>query len=47
MQLLDLDMPKMNGIEWLKKIRSRAETRSLPIVILTAGAINLAAVVLT
>ena len=38
--LLDLDMPKMNGVEWLTKIRSRAETRSLPVVILTAGAIK-------
>ena len=38
--LLDLDMPKMSGVEWLKQIRSRMKTRSLPVVILTAGTVK-------
>ena len=35
--LLDLDMPKTSGIAWLKTIRSRQKSKSLPVVILTGG----------
>jgi DNA-binding NarL/FixJ family response regulator len=35
--LLDLDMPKVSGLAWLRKIRSRAKGKTLPVVILTAG----------
>jgi CheY-like chemotaxis protein len=35
--LLDLDMPKVSGISWLKTIRSRVRSKNLPVVILTAG----------
>ena len=35
MVITDLDMPEMNGIELIKKIRSRAKYKSLPIVMLT------------
>ena len=33
--LLDLQLPKANGIEVLKFIRSREESKSLPVVVFT------------
>jgi CheY-like chemotaxis protein len=35
--LLDLNMPRMNGIEFLREIRADAELRSLPVVVLTTS----------
>lgn len=35
--LLDLNMPKMNGIEFLKEVRSDPQLRSLPVVVLTTS----------
>lgn len=35
--LLDLNMPKMNGIEFLKEVRADPELRSLPVVVLTTS----------
>lgn len=35
--LLDLNMPKMNGIEFLKKLRSHRKLDYIPIVILTTS----------
>jgi two-component system response regulator len=35
MVLLDLKLPKIDGIEILEQIRSNAHTRSLPVVVLT------------
>jgi len=38
MTLLDLNLPKVNGIDVLKRIRSDPHTRMLPVVILTSSA---------
>jgi CheY-like chemotaxis protein len=35
--LLDLNMPRMNGIEFLRAVREDAELRSLPVVVLTTS----------
>lgn len=35
--LLDLNMPKMNGIEFLKEVRADEELRHLPVVVLTTS----------
>ncbi len=35
--LLDLNMPKMNGIEFLRELRKDPELRSTPVVVLTTS----------
>lgn len=37
MVLLDLNMPKMNGIEFLKELRADDELRGTPVVVLTTS----------
>lgn len=34
--LLDIMMPKMNGIDVLKNLRSQSETKEIPVIVLTA-----------
>jgi putative two-component system response regulator len=34
--LLDIDMPEMNGYEAIKKLKSKPETRDIPVIFLTA-----------
>jgi len=36
--LLDLNMPRMNGLEFLEQVRQQAMWRSIPIVVLTSSA---------
>ncbi|MCE3260353.1 MAG: two-component system response regulator, partial [Bacteroidetes bacterium] len=36
--LLDLNMPKVSGIDVLKRLKSNEETRTIPVVILTSSA---------
>ncbi len=35
--LLDLNMPKMNGLEFLKELRQNPELRSIPVIVLTTS----------
>jgi CheY-like chemotaxis protein len=35
--ILDLYMPRLDGLEFLKKIRERPEAKNIPIVVLTAS----------
>lgn len=35
--LLDLNMPRMNGIEFLRELRGDAELKSTPVVVLTTS----------
>jgi CheY-like chemotaxis protein len=35
--LLDLNMPKINGVEFLRRLRRHPELRKLPVVILTSS----------
>ncbi len=35
--LLDLNMPKMNGIEFLKELRQDPEFRKMPVIVLTTS----------
>ena len=38
--LLDLNMPRMNGIEFLREVRRDPELRATPVVVLTTSAID-------
>jgi len=35
--LLDLSMPKLNGLQWLQNVRSDRRFEKLPVVVFTAG----------
>jgi two-component system response regulator len=35
--LLDLNMPKVSGIEVLKQVKSHEETKSIPVIVLTSS----------
>ncbi len=35
--LLDLDMPGVNGVEWLHEVRSYPSLKNLPVVVLSSG----------
>lgn len=35
--LLDLNMPKMNGIEFLRELRSDPELKAIPVIVLTTS----------
>lgn len=35
--LLDLNMPRMNGLEFLEKVKKDDQTKSIPIVVLTTS----------
>ncbi|OLC01490.1 MAG: two-component system response regulator [Nitrospirae bacterium 13_1_40CM_62_7] len=35
--LLDLNMPRMNGIEFLRELRKDSELRAIPVVVLTTS----------
>lgn len=37
MILLDLNMPKMNGIEFLRELRADLELKSIPVIVLTTS----------
>ena len=37
--LLDLSMPRLNGLQWLEKVRKDARFAKLPVVVFTAGQI--------
>ncbi len=36
--LLDLNMPRRNGIEWLREVKRKPARRQVPIIVITAGA---------
>lgn len=38
--LMDIALPRMNGVDAMKKIKERAETKHIPIVVVTASALS-------
>jgi CheY-like chemotaxis protein len=38
--LLDLDMPKVNGLQWLEHVRRDARFKRLPVIVFTAATIS-------